>query len=68
MTTIGTLQNDVARLEQQRHDDHLHYTVTTGARMLSHILRARQKTAVRRRWEAWQVSPLNQPIGPIPIS
>lgn len=55
MTTIDTLQTEVARLEQQRQTDHQQYTVITGARLLSRVVRSRQKMALRRRWEGWQV-------------
>ena len=55
MTTIATLQAEVARLEQQRQADHQQYTLTTGVRLLCRTVRARQKMAVRRRWVAWQV-------------
>ena len=55
MTTIDILKAEVARLERQRQMDQQQYTVFTGARLLSRVVRARQKMALRRRWEAWQV-------------
>ena len=59
MTTIDTLQAEVARLERQRQMDHQQYTMFTSARLLSRVVRARQKLAIRRRWEAWQVGSLS---------